>query len=59
MKSCKVVYPRTGHKREQEFERDLDALMAKYSMERWASGCEIKTQLRDIAYEVKEHDQNP
>jgi len=59
MKSCKVVYERTGGKREQEFERELDALMEKHCMERWASGCEIDTQMRDIAYRQKEADQNP
>jgi hypothetical protein len=28
-------------------------------MERWASGCGIETQMRDIAYRQKEADQNP
>jgi len=58
MKSCKVVYKRTGGKREREFERELDALMDKYSMERWASGYARRTQMRDLAYEPKDADQN-
>jgi len=59
MKSCKITYKRTGGKRERQFEKELDALMERYSMKRWASGCDIDTQIRDIAYEQKESDQNP
>jgi len=54
MKSCKVIYPRNAQKKwAQAFEKDLDALMEKYNMERWASGYEIETGLRDIAYEKR------
>lgn len=35
-----------------EFERDLDDVLQKHGLSRWASGEDLQTHIRDIAYEL-------
>lgn len=50
----RVEWPKTEDKKERGFEGHLDRFMAAQGFKRWASGLDIGTQVRDIAYERDE-----
>ena len=41
----------TYHEDAMAFERELDQLCKRYELYRWASGQEVDTEIRDIAYD--------
>ena len=38
----------------EEMEKELEALLERYGWHRWASGRNLETGIRDIAYEKEE-----
>lgn len=54
LQDVKVFYESPRHTIYNKFEAELDALMEKFGLERWASGLELSTHRRDIAYDRPE-----
>lgn len=55
MKDLRITFHlEKGETINTEFEKELDQLIEKYGLSRWASGYNPKTEIRDIAFDVPE-----